>query len=208
MRSSNSWNVKDPLKAGSSAPLEAWETLTVRNRPCATLARMLGGDILCESEQGKGSIFRVTIAPGPLDGVRRLGRFPPGGQGVRVNVRAPLVIVQELRGRVLLAEDVAVNRRLITLILERAGVSVDTAENGRVALEKARAALDAGEPFALDGMDIVVGSDLPPELYSFVAHHGNSGDYFELVFGRDGVEEHRLKARVSKAVLQKMLDWA
>lgn len=71
-----------------------------------------------------------------------------------------------------------------------------------------RQALDAGEPFALDGMDIVVGSDLPPELYSFVAHHGNSGDYFELVFGRDGVEEHRLKARVSKAVLQKMLDWA
>ena len=119
-----------------------------------TLARMLGGDLLCKSEPGKGSVFRVTIAPGPLDGVRRLGRFPSGGLGVRASVRAPLVLAPELRGRVLLAEDVAVNRRLIKLILERAGVAVESAENGRIAQEMARAALEAGEPFDIVFMDM------------------------------------------------------
>ena len=119
-----------------------------------TLARMLGGDIVCESEPGKGSIFRVTIAPGPLDGVRRLGRFPAASQGSRAIARAPLARSPGLRGRVLLAEDVAVNRRLISLILERAGVSVEPAENGRMAQEKARAALDAGEPYDIVFMDI------------------------------------------------------
>jgi CheY-like chemotaxis protein len=69
-----------------------------------------------------------------------------------------------LRGRVLLAEDVAVNRRLISTILLRTGIRVEEAENGRVALEKTLAARDAGEPFDIVFMDMQM-----PEMDGYAA---------------------------------------
>ena len=118
------------------------------------LARLLGGDLVCQSEPGRGSAFRVSIDPGPLVGVRRLESFPSAPREQRGSVRHALGPVPLMRGRVLLAEDVPVNRRLISLVLERAGIGVADAENGRVALEKALAASAAGQPFDIVFMDI------------------------------------------------------
>jgi len=118
-----------------------------------TLALLLGGDLTCESEPGQGSMFRVTIDPGALDGVRRLEHFPEESLAGREAL--PLVGPgPDLRGTVLLAEDVAVNRRLISTILLRAGIRVEEAENGRVAVEKAMAAREAGQPFDIIFMDM------------------------------------------------------
>ena len=118
-----------------------------------TLATLLGGDLVCTSEPGRGSVFSVWIDPGPLEGVHRLAEFPPrllAGKPARTLIGPG----PALHGRVLLAEDVAVNRRLISTILLRAGIRVDEAENGEVALNKTLAAREAGRPFDIVFMDM------------------------------------------------------
>jgi len=118
-----------------------------------TLAGLLGGDLVCTSELGKGSIFRLWIDPGPLEGVNCLTEFPRRLLGDRPT--RPLAGPgPALQGRVLLAEDVAVNRRLISTILLRTGLRVDEAENGELALQKTLAARDAGRPYDIVFMDM------------------------------------------------------
>jgi signal transduction histidine kinase/CheY-like chemotaxis protein len=131
-----------------------------------TLARLLGGDLVCQSELGKGSTFHVEIDPGDLTGVRRLEHPPAAGD--RHQLTLPIAGPgPDLRGSVLLAEDVAVNRRLISTILLRAGIRVEEAENGRIALEKALAARDAGQPFDILFMDMQM-----PEMDGYQATRG------------------------------------
>ena len=69
-----------------------------------------------------------------------------------------------LSGRVLLADDVAVNRKLIATFLTKCGALVEAAENGRIAVEKAMSALEAGKPFDVIFMDMQM-----PELDGYGA---------------------------------------
>jgi signal transduction histidine kinase/CheY-like chemotaxis protein len=128
-----------------------------------TLARLLGGDLTCVSTPGSGSTFRVTIDPGPLAGVRLLDQAPEDGPRAASDLGWPAP-GPESRGRVLLAEDVPVNRRLIATVLQRAGVEVEEAENGKVALEKALAAHATDAPFDIVFMDMQM-----PEMDGYAA---------------------------------------
>jgi len=115
------------------------------------LAQMLGGDIEVQSTPGAGSRFHLWLDAGPLRGVRRLHALE------RAPDSAPLAAapnVPSLRGRVLLAEDTRDTRVLLRHFLLRAGLSVELAETGRQALDKALAARAADEPFDLVLMDM------------------------------------------------------
>jgi len=96
---------------------------------CKRLTELMGGAVGVESEFGKGSTFSSTV---------RLAR---GKASARQHIPSSHQVPEELarlRGAtVLLVEDNEVNREVAVGILSEAGVEVELAENGRIAVEMA-----------------------------------------------------------------------
>jgi len=95
------------------------------------LARMLGGDLVVVSEPGRGSVFTLTVSARVPDSAALQPEPAKPTTLPRYGVRALE------RVRILVVDDGAENRELVTLVLEEQGAVVDHAENGQIALEKA-----------------------------------------------------------------------
>ncbi len=89
------------------------------------LVEMMGGSISLESELGTGSTFTFVLPLNPAE-----ERQTP--QPHKAPIRTPQAL------KVLLAEDDPSIRNLIKIILDKRGLSVTIAENGREAIEKWR----------------------------------------------------------------------
>jgi signal transduction histidine kinase len=123
--------------------------LTISKR----LADKLGGDITVRSTPGEGSTFTVTVATGPLDGMKLLDK-PTEAQLPPDPVEKPAAPNAKLDCRVLLAEDGPDNRQLIAFLLKQVGAEVVVAVNGQIACDLALAARDEGIPFDVILMDM------------------------------------------------------
>ena len=103
------------------------------------LAEMIGGDVTVESKLGEGSMFRVTVSAGRLDGVKML--HDPTSATI-VQPEDNMAAKGETAGldcRILLAEDGKDNQRLIVHVLKKAGADVTVVENGKLAVDAALA---------------------------------------------------------------------
>jgi PAS domain S-box-containing protein len=90
------------------------------------LARMMGGDLLVESTEGKGSIFRLTFKA-----KEAAAATAPAAQAKVEPAK------RSLRGmRVLITDDNAINRQVIKLFLAPQGCDISEATNGKEALDK------------------------------------------------------------------------
>ena len=125
---------------------------------CRRIAKLLGGRLTVKSKPGKGSTFTVMINPGNLDGIERLTEMPDNQTQVTARPEEsdgePEVLVDEVQAsemlsasapkhdlhdvKVLLVEDGEINRKLLGLILERAGADTITAENGQEGVQRAQ----------------------------------------------------------------------
>lgn len=114
-----------------------------------SLAELMGGTLTATSEPGRGSTFTLALpmreAETPADR-RHAPRVLPPGLGASPR---PAGAHGPASGRILLVEDLAVNREIATAMLEKAGYSVVQAESGTRAIE-----LSARERFDLVLMDI------------------------------------------------------
>lgn len=96
---------------------------------CKNLAEGMGGGIDFDSEEGKGSVFTVTL---PFAVAHGDGKLKPGKGRVRAG-RAPACAPTNLR--VLVVEDSHTNRLVALKMLARMGIEADIAEDGHKAVE-------------------------------------------------------------------------
>jgi two-component system sensor histidine kinase/response regulator len=95
------------------------------------LAELMGGEVGLEDAPGHGAIFWFTAQLAHCHGQPLTVPEPPRPQG------EALLRSTRQGASVLLVEDNVVNREVVQELLGRSGLLLDTAENGRIALEKA-----------------------------------------------------------------------
>ena len=114
-----------------------------------SLVDMMGGRITVKSEQGKGSEFTISLRF-PI-GEAKTGQTPPAAKASAFTGKKLLVV-----------EDNELNLEIASTLLKEAGFEVDTAENGKIAVEKVEAA-------SADRYDLILTDIQMPEMDGYEA---------------------------------------
>jgi len=101
------------------------------------LAGAMGGGIEIKSTEGSGSTFTLVVDTGPLQGIPLIdaGAAEESQQAQRTATEDAATLPP---GRILVADDSFANRKLLEVVLRRAGVECVAVENGKLAVEQAQ----------------------------------------------------------------------
>lgn len=99
---------------------------------CRQIARLMNGDVWVESEPGKGSIFHFTAVFKQVQGTEpvKKERLEPWGGKKQNDSQERVSSIG-----ILMAEDNAINRKLASFIIRRAGYKLDVVDNGQEAID-------------------------------------------------------------------------
>ena len=104
---------------------------------CKSFTELMGGTIECRSRQGVGTTFVVTL-PLRLQTEEERRRFEAEAAAGTPHEGEPVGMELLAGRRALLVEDNELNREIATDLLEDAGLTVDSAENGAEAVARMR----------------------------------------------------------------------
>ena len=97
-----------------------------------SIVDLMGGTIDVETQKGKGTEFIIHVAFEIVEEAGEEVKDSPDGEA-----SAPGIDFSKVK--ILLVEDNEINREIATIILEEAGFQLDTAENGKIAVDKVAA---------------------------------------------------------------------
>ncbi len=101
------------------------------------LAGALGGDITVASEMNVGTTFTARVAIGSLEGVELLSPETLYERMAEFSSNIENVVWEFPPSNILVIDDAAENRELITLVLTDLGLQSETAENGAIGVQMA-----------------------------------------------------------------------
>ncbi|MEA3490675.1 MAG: response regulator [Campylobacterota bacterium] len=90
---------------------------------CTKLTDLLGGRMTLESQEGRGSIFALTVKM-------------PIADPIKEKPKERLEVDKVLEGHILIVEDIEANRMFLGIVLDNANLTYDVAINGIEAIEK------------------------------------------------------------------------
>ncbi len=96
---------------------------------CKNLSGFLNGNIFLDMEYTKGSRFVFSFPA---------GKFPQKDDDASDQKMEKKDLIPQINAKILYAEDKIVNQKVISIILQNAGCSVDIAENGQKALNMSK----------------------------------------------------------------------
>ncbi|MCH2204086.1 MAG: ATP-binding protein, partial [Fuerstiella sp.] len=99
------------------------------------LTEALGGEIVVSSEPGVGSTFSFSVSTGPLSGIHMLDSEEASANLTVLQKQHKGLQIRFKPVRVLVTDDTPANRKLVGLVLRKAGLTVDEAENGQQAVD-------------------------------------------------------------------------
>lgn len=101
------------------------------------LTEALGGDIVVSSVVGEGSTFEFCVDCGDIADVALIDdRTAAATMVTTLRAGAETLGLRFMPARVLVTDDTPANRQLVGLVLRKAGLEVDEAENGAQAIER------------------------------------------------------------------------
>ncbi len=100
------------------------------------LSEALGGGISVRSQLNEGTVFTVLIDPGAVTGQRWVTAETADQELASLAVKQQSEQPNRFSGgHVLVVDDAEANRELASLMIQRLGLTCDTAENGQIAVE-------------------------------------------------------------------------
>ncbi|WP_345972058.1 FIST N-terminal domain-containing protein [Sulfurimonas diazotrophicus] len=173
----------------------------------ASLVEAMGGELKLYSKEGKGTVFYFDLLLTPYDtaatAMARTEEAPPEEETAEAAINSDM--------RVLVAEDLEMNRLLVQLLLSNYGIDAVFVENGREVLEKLEAAtfdlilMDVNMP-VLNGLDATrrireeLGSSVPIIALTANAMEGDREKFMQS--GMNGYLTKPLEEKSLEAVLR------